>query len=386
MSAYVIQLNNINSTSEPFYSMEEEQDANSIHEPIQISSMDTTSNFTDEKQLSNLTQIDVKAESHFLLKQLTDNILGLARRLSIDAQAVYEACQPFLSNINLSHLSSDEEIIAAFEVGTTCFSKLLGTVKHSMTVERIDLSQLTPTNHINHQTRGSNRTNIKPMPKHDSIHCDAPSPTKPLKTTHHPRYLKEFTATISAPVRCINSGQRDSIEIKIPLIDCNNPLYLVIELQDLNEQSHCSKVVVPEQTRATNEILINNNDLKCLRFDRCPPNYGYDLETRRIYSEITREERQHLKKEIKIHIINLYQTNGINQALVRDQLLKQFKLVLYLCTVEDTIHKRVSKMFHANIMEKVAEKKPAAKRPRRITEKRAKKSAKKVTKQLIDVH
>ncbi|CAF4721361.1 unnamed protein product [Rotaria socialis] len=96
--------------------------------------MDTTSNFTGEINLSNLSQIDVKAESHFLLKQLTDNILGLARRRSIDAQAIYEVCQPFLSDINSSHLSSDEEIIAAFEAGTTCFSKLIDTVKHSMTV------------------------------------------------------------------------------------------------------------------------------------------------------------------------------------------------------------------------------------------------------------
>ncbi|CAF3456349.1 unnamed protein product [Rotaria socialis] len=115
--------------------------------------MDTTSNFTGEINLcmyktkfdsfltfvfyiltANLSQIDVKAESHFLLKQLTDNILGLARRRSIDAQAIYEVCQPFLSDINSSHLSSDEEIIAAFEAGTTCFSKLIDTVKHSMTV------------------------------------------------------------------------------------------------------------------------------------------------------------------------------------------------------------------------------------------------------------
>ncbi|CAF4721347.1 unnamed protein product [Rotaria socialis] len=151
------------------------------------------------------------------------------------------------------------------------------------------------------------------MPKHDSIRYDVPITTKPLKSAHHCRYLKEFAAAISAPVRCINSGQRDSTEIK------NDLLYLVIELQDLNEQIHCSKIVVPEQTRATNEILIKHNDLKCLRFDLCPPKYEYDLETRRIYSKITREEHQHLKEEIKIHIINLYQTNEINRALMRDQ-------------------------------------------------------------------
>ncbi len=61
--------------------------------------------------------------------------------------------------------------------------------------------------------------------------------------------------------------------------------------------NHCSKVIVPDKTKATNESLINNNDLACLDFTECDKDYTFDPDTNRLYSEISLKERQDGKKE-----------------------------------------------------------------------------------------
>ena len=42
-----------------------------------------------------------------------------------------------------------------------------------------------------------------------------PSIDKEIKNTIHPRTLKEFSQSGSAPVRCIESGQREPLHIRV---------------------------------------------------------------------------------------------------------------------------------------------------------------------------
>jgi hypothetical protein len=44
----------------------------------------------------------------------------------------------------------------------------------------------------------------------------SPTLIKPLEKTNHPRKLREFfEKTVSAPIKCVKSNQRDSIQIKV---------------------------------------------------------------------------------------------------------------------------------------------------------------------------
>lgn len=42
---------------------------------------------------------------------------------------------------------------------------------------------------------------------------------------------------------------------------------------------------------------MNNNDLRCLNFDKCDPNDTYDLNDKRIYSKVTPTELLSLCKK-----------------------------------------------------------------------------------------
>ncbi len=70
-----------------------------------------------------------------------------------------------------------------------------------------------------------------------------------------------------------------------------------MELIGLDGQTHPSKVLVPQNTMAENESLMNNNDLNCLNFSQCDQNWIFDRDTKRLYSEISPAERQGLRKE-----------------------------------------------------------------------------------------
>jgi len=70
-----------------------------------------------------------------------------------------------------------------------------------------------------------------------------------------------------------------------------------MELDDLYGQTHPSKVIVPDKTKAKNELLINNNDLKCLNFSKCHENDVFDRDIKHLYSKISSTERQNLQKE-----------------------------------------------------------------------------------------
>jgi hypothetical protein len=56
-------------------------------------------------------------------------------------------------------------------------------------------------------------------------------------------------------------------------------------------------VIVPDKTKAKDELLINNNDLKCLDFSDCHEDYTFERDTNRLYSRISSAERQVKKKE-----------------------------------------------------------------------------------------
>jgi len=68
-------------------------------------------------------------------------------------------------------------------------------------------------------------------------------------------------------------------------------------LVDLYDETHPSKIVVPDKTRAENELLINNNDLDCLNFDHCHEDDDFDIITKHLCSKISSQERRDLLKE-----------------------------------------------------------------------------------------
>ena len=70
-----------------------------------------------------------------------------------------------------------------------------------------------------------------------------------------------------------------------------------MKVVDMSLGNHCSKVIVPDKTKATNELLINNNDLACLDFSDCEEGYTFDPCTNHLYSKISLKERQDEKKE-----------------------------------------------------------------------------------------
>jgi hypothetical protein len=72
-----------------------------------------------------------------------------------------------------------------------------------------------------------------------------------------------------------------------------------VEVVDLSGQTHPSKVIVPDGTKVDNEDLMNNNDLRCLNFNRCHKDYIFECETKHLYSKIHPKERQALQKKKK---------------------------------------------------------------------------------------
>jgi hypothetical protein len=48
-----------------------------------------------------------------------------------------------------------------------------------------------------------------------TIKYDPPQISKPVKSTIHPRTLKEFATTGSSPIQCVNSNQREPLHIKV---------------------------------------------------------------------------------------------------------------------------------------------------------------------------
>jgi len=70
----------------------------------------------------------------------------------------------------------------------------------------------------------------------------------------------------------------------------NREMYLEIAVYTIYDELHPSKVIVPAKTHVNTELLSHDNNLDCLRFERCNVMDHFDADTRHIYSAITPTE------------------------------------------------------------------------------------------------
>ena len=69
-------------------------------------------------------------------------------------------------------------------------------------------------------------------------------------------------------------------------------IYLGISVVTYDEEPHDSKVIVPGKTYVDADYLSHDNNLDCLRFEKCNPTDNFMPDERNIYSEITPTEHQ----------------------------------------------------------------------------------------------
>jgi hypothetical protein len=69
-------------------------------------------------------------------------------------------------------------------------------------------------------------------------------------------------------------------------------MYLAIAIRTILNEPHPSKVIVPAKTYVNAQHLTHDNNLDCLRFDRCSAMDHFDVENRYIYSKISSTEHQ----------------------------------------------------------------------------------------------
>ncbi|CAF2656372.1 unnamed protein product [Rotaria sp. Silwood2] len=271
MYIYLAHLNNTKPSSD-IPQIQEQQAVHCMQELIENSSIDDISNLT------NQINLDAKIQFRILLKQFLQQMFRLTDELPIDAHLMNEASQQF-ENISVNIL---ESILPSHPCNPTIEINYMHSTDFSTNLQY-------ETNQI--VSDGEAPLNIS-VP---TIY-GPPTLKKPLKNTFHPRNLKEFAKTRSSPIQCINSKQREALQIEVPPDD-DNLLYLATELRNLDGQIHLAKVIVPDKTTTRNESLINNNDRRCLKFDKCHPDDIVDLCNNRIYSKISSQDRQALVKK-----------------------------------------------------------------------------------------
>ncbi|CAF4557435.1 unnamed protein product [Rotaria sp. Silwood1] len=340
----------VNEPSNDIPQIQEQQAVHCMQELIENSSMDDTSNLPNQIDL-----LDAKSQSRILLDQMLHQIFQLTDALPIEAHIMNETCQQFENiqfNIRQSTVPSPIRSPTT-EINNIHFIDIQTDLQYQMNQKRLDVEiMLNP---------------FAPKMYH------SPTLSKPLKNTFHPRNLKEFAKSRSSPIQCIDSKQREPLNIGVPPDD-GNLLYLATELHTIYGQTHRAKIIVPDHTKAEDESLINNNDLRCLKFDDCHTDDKVDLDNNRIYSKITAEERQNLMKKIRIHIINLYQRGQIDRKMVQNQDLKKFQLAFWFCILENEVYKCVSSVYQSNI---TSERNERTNRDNNIATKQSKKSFKK---------
>ncbi|CAF1158005.1 unnamed protein product [Rotaria sordida] len=386
---YVVHLNDIKPSTD-ILQIQEQQAVHCMEESIEGLSIDNTLDPTNQINLSDSVQIDAKIQSRILLDRILSQVFRLIDGLPIDAHIMNEVWQQFVPNITpYNHLFHEEAITILKQYVMSC-SNLIQIAEQSMNTYQsiqVDTLQSTLPSHLSNQTIEINSIHSNNIPINLQYQMnqipfdikillntsvsktyDQPTLIKQLKSSFHPRNLKEFAKTKSSPIQCINSKQRDPFQIRVPPDD-GNLLCLAIELHNPDGQIHPSKVIVPDKTKAKDESLINNNDLRCLKFDECQSDDQVDLDNKRIYLKITKTERQALVKDIRIHIINLYQRRGIDRKMVQNQDLKKCKLAFCFCTLENTKYKHVSPVNYSNIMEECN---PHTNKQKNITNKQSK--------------
>ncbi|CAF3743454.1 unnamed protein product [Rotaria sordida] len=271
-------ITSVNEPSTDILQIQEQQAVHCMEESIEGLSIDNTLDPTNQINLSDSVQIDAKIQSRILLDRILSQVFRLIDGLPIDAHIMNEVWQQFesiqvdtLQSTLPSHLSNQ-----TIEINSIHSNNIPINLQYQMNQIPFDIKILLNTS--------------------VSKTYDQPTLIKQLKSSFHPRNLKEFAKTKSSPIQCINSKQRDPFQIRVPPDD-GNLLCLAIELHNPDGQIHPSKVIVPDKTKAKDESLINNNDLRCLKFDECQSDDQVDLDNKRIYLKITKTERQALVKE-----------------------------------------------------------------------------------------
>jgi len=146
------------------------------------------------------------------------------------------------------HLSPEDSILALKD-GIDCFLRLIQIVEPVIPINRVENDQIDTPNssQIHNQNTDCNyilifkiisfsfiivQNEINPpavnvdipletsLPNHtptteQTIKYKSPEISKLLKSTIHPRTLKEFATTGSSPIQCVKSNQREPLHIKV---------------------------------------------------------------------------------------------------------------------------------------------------------------------------
>ncbi|CAF0844276.1 unnamed protein product [Adineta steineri] len=360
------------------YPLEQEQEqeqlgASCSQESTGNSSVRTTSSSNNELIHDNPTQSDEKIRSDILLGTTCYHICRLFNKLPIQPNTINQAVEPFLYHIAAVEQLTPKESIMALEDITTRLSHLIQTVKPSIFNDQNNSSgnaeSSTLLNEVNTQNIESNSTNLdahNPLQNEmDPTSPDVSTPdqsldvsetygkptiTKLLQSTIHPRTLKEFAETGSAPLRCVNSKQGDPLHIEVPPDD-GIPLHLFMEIVTHDKKAHPSKFLVPDGTKLKGEAFIDTNDLRMLNFGECDQGYTFNKDTKQLYAEISSQEREAKQKDVRIHLLNLYQRGSITRKMVNEKGLKKFRLALWLCICENKTFSCVSEKYYSDVIE-----------------------------------
>lgn len=320
--------------------------------------------------LVNYDQTNEKHQCCMMINQTLQVISHLFEKLSLDQSMVSTFLQPFICDAEkFQNLSSDESITAA-SIGIQSLSKMVQIIQESfLLTENIsgDINgQSAQEQHQQSSTESTRDASLQSSSEfimdnsnlndetsnHLTVHYnEAPSLVKPLKGESHPRTLAEFARGGSCPVQCINSGQRDPIQIKVVPPDDNLTLYLSMGVVNIKNRSHPGKIFVCDKTKATNETLRNLNDLECLDFTECEDSFFFDYETKHLHSIISSNERRNHLKEVRIHAINLYQRGRVKSLLKKCPEKKKYKLALWYSVLKNKRFHPVSPVFYSNIVQ-----------------------------------
>ncbi|CAF0782970.1 unnamed protein product [Adineta steineri] len=345
--------------------------AGCTQESIENSSVNTI--LTSSNQV--LYDHSEKTQSRVLIDTALYQISRVLDKLPVCPDTMDQTLQTFLFQIVNFEQLTPEDCILASEVIKTCFSNLIQAVKSSNSNNQNNSNgnaeSITLPSEVNQQNTESNSTNLdahntlqnemNPILLDVSIPdqslnvsrtYDPPTMDKPLKSPFHPRTLKEYAATSSSPVQSVRSKQREPLHIGVPPDD-DTQLYLAMEtVTDTDDnEAHVSKFLVPDKTKLKDENLINMNDLRCLNFDKCHKDYTFNNDTKQLYAKISSQERDALQKDIRIHMLNLYQRGSINRKMVNEKGLKRCKLALWFCTYKNGAFSCVSPRYYSNVIE-----------------------------------
>ncbi|UJR37545.1 hypothetical protein I4U23_030246 [Adineta vaga] len=343
---YILQLNDTDLFSNS--SLPEESDTTSYVSQV----------FTNQVDNVSITSVDYNADSRELFRNMSYQIFRLYENLNINHDLVYQAFSSFLSKITqFEHLSAQDTILALND-GINCLSNLVKMVQPHIPIENEQLSSNqvsapddTMVSHIETEHNNSVQSFISnTVLSSDFYGYEPPTMNKLLQTPYHPRTMKEFAKTGSSPIQCVDAKQREPLHIGVPPDD-GVSLYLGVTMVTDAHTTHCSKVVVPDNAKIEGDYLMNNNDLTCLKYDKCDPDDKFYLDEKVLYSKIRPKEREMKQKDISIHMLNLYQRGSLNRKTVQDQQLKKSKLALWFAVYENNMYRHVSRKFYSNTIE-----------------------------------